>query len=230
MSLSLKQIKQQFHSIIQSDDFVRRYIVSCVNNRVQDFSDPLTSTLTLLLTTPIQIMFCESGLIILKTTLLPVFQYSLFTVVELQSLEQIVLNAPVENQQETMESSGQYTLSLYPVLNSNFTFYDKKLILRNFVSIMFKYNNDYGDKMVCKTLCNIILQRLMARTSISSEIISNVVEYIQHFSAESLLQPSSNDLLFIEHSSQNDLYTQREETHDSDIPKKKNKTKHNSYK
>jgi len=169
MSLSLKQIKQQFHSIIQSDDFVRRYIVSCVNNRVQDFSDPLTSTLTLLLTTPIQIMFCESGLIILKTTLLPVFQYSLFTVVELQSLEQIVLNAPVENQQETMESSGQYTLSLYPVLNSNFTF------------------------MIKNSYC----------------VIS---------------------LLFIEHSSQNDLYTQREETHDSDIPKKKNKTKHNSYK
>ena len=137
--------------MIHDDDFVRRYIVSCVNNRVQDFSDPLTSTLSLLLTSPIQIMFCESGIILLKTTLLPVFQYTSLTEKELCTLEEMLNEAPLEGQQETMESSGQYTLSLYPVFNSNFMYFDKKLILRNFTYIMFRYNNDYSDKMVCKT-------------------------------------------------------------------------------
>ena len=205
MPLALKNIKQRFYSMIHDDDFVRRYIVSCVNNRVQDFSDPLTSTLSLLLTSPIQIMFCESGIILLKTTLLPVFQYTLLTEKEILTLEEMLNEAPLEGQQETMESSGQYTLSLYPVYNSNFMYFDKKLILRNFTYIMFRYNNDYSDKMVCKTLCNIILQRLMARTSISSEIISNVVEYIHQFSLDIDTIDTSNDNHLFQQSTQNDF-------------------------
>lgn len=221
MPLSLKSIKQRFHSMIHDDDFVRRYIVSCVNNRVQDFSDPLTSTLSLLLTSPIQIMFCESGIILLKTTLLPVFQYTSLTEKELCTLEEMLNEAPLEGQQETMESSGQYTLSLYPVFNSNFMYFDKKLILRNFTYIMFRYNNDYSDKMVCKTLCNIILQRLMARTSISSEIISNIVDYIQQFSLDITNVDNTSDACLLQHSIQNDCGT----TSLQNAPPKKIKSK-----
>jgi len=153
-------------------------------------------------------VFCESGLILLKTSLLPVFQYSLLTKEELLFLEALIHEAPIEGQQETMESSGQYTLTLYPVFNSAFVFYDKRKILWNFVYVMFRFNDDYQDKVVCKTLCNIILQRLMARTSISSDVVSGVVEHIMHFAGEdSCASLPSSPVLLTTMSAQNDMNT-----------------------
>ena len=41
---------------------------------------------------------------------------------------------------------------------------------------MFHNNNVYGDVAICKTLCNIILQRFMARVPVPSDMVSTVVQ------------------------------------------------------
>jgi hypothetical protein len=97
-------------------------------------------------------------------------------------------------QRVSLESSGQYTLT---ILNSqqttsrpketgslnlsskiSQTLICKKRLLSNFYWILFNRNHIYHDKYICKALSNIILQRLMARLNISSDIIHSLVQII----------------------------------------------------
>jgi len=66
-----------FFSLVNDESFIQRMLIHMINHRVQEFSDPLTSTIVLMATTPIQIVFCETGLLLFKTNLLPVIPYSL---------------------------------------------------------------------------------------------------------------------------------------------------------
>ena len=52
-------------------------ITNHINNRVQEFTDPITSTLILMSTSPLQIIFCDEGMVLFKTTHLPIFPYSM---------------------------------------------------------------------------------------------------------------------------------------------------------
>ena len=190
-----------------------------MNQRVQDFLDPLTNTLALIMTSPIQIVFCESGMLPFKTSLLPVFPYSSLTADEICSLIQIIEKTKCTAQRETMETSGQYTLTIHyqqgnssSALTSSFhqqhitqtlatdainnhnnelvvaetsaasvpLFVCKRKVLTTFIQVMLHKDNAYLNDNVCKTLCNIILQRLMARVPIPSNIIASVVEYIKN--------------------------------------------------
>lgn len=191
--MNITEALSLFSSVINDDDFLKRMIVYCVNKRIQDFADPLTNTLILIMTSPIQIVFCESGILPFKTSLLPVFPYSSLKPSEINVLVQIIEQSSPELQRETMESSGQYTLSIVhkqvqasSLVNPRNTtsgvcnlYICKRKLLVNFIQIMLhEENTNSSNPNVHKTLCNIILQRLMARISIQSEIISQAVECI----------------------------------------------------
>jgi len=179
------------------------------------------------MTSPVQIVFCESGMLPFKTSLLPVFPYSSLNEQEIETLIQIIEKTKCTAQRETMETSGQYTLTIHQH-NGNSTVAGmtdlqhkqhkhkalpplqptdldptsfseassasaasshstavaplmvcKKKVLINFIQIMLHDDNAYLNGNACKTLCNIILQRLMARVPIPSNIIASVVECIQ---------------------------------------------------
>jgi hypothetical protein len=172
-------IYKEFLLLINKDTFIQRFVIHSINQRVQEFSDPITTTLLLLVNTPINIVLCESGILPFKTNLLPVFPYGSLYIEEIKTLNHIVKTAPIELQRETVESSGQYTLTIGPPKGSKPQFICKNKILMNFVYVMFKYNNIRDDFRVCKTLCNIIVQRLMARVPISSDVIADVMEYVE---------------------------------------------------
>jgi hypothetical protein len=157
------------------DSFLRKIIVYMVNHRVQDFADPLTSTLVLMATSPMQMVCCESGILPFKTSLLPVIPYGLLSVKENNFIQNIISQLSDDVMHETMESSGQYTLSIFHALSSK-VFLCKRQLLLNFMFVMFNNNNVYNDVAICKTLCNIILQRFMARVPVPSEMVSIVVQ------------------------------------------------------
>lgn len=176
--MALYQVKEKFLSLVYNDDFIQRILIYSINHRVQEFSDPLTTTLLFFMNTPLQIVLCESGILPFKTSLLPVFPYSLLTKEEIIVLEDIVRETHADFQKETMESSGQYTLTICTG-NMQSAVMCKKKILTNFIYVMFKYNTYGNDFRICKTLCNIIIQRLMSRILIPSEHISFIVDFIE---------------------------------------------------
>lgn len=175
-SAKLAAIRDSYIELISRDAFLRKIIVYFVNHRVQDFTDPLTNTLVLMATSPIQMVFCESGLLPFKTSLLPVIPYTLLAPEENIFIQnEIMAQLPDNLMHETMESSGQYTLSVFHALSSK-TYLCKRQLLLNFVHVMFYNNNIYSDATICKTLCNIILQRFMAIVSVPSEMASIVLK------------------------------------------------------
>ena len=179
-------VRAVFLAMVHNDDFIRRALVHMINHRVQDFQDPLTSTLVLMATAPLQLVLCESGLLLFKTNLLPVMQYGLLTGQERTDLGQIVETMTQEHLHETVECSGQYTLAVLPFAlhhhhtGSNAPSFHlcKQQLLLNFVDAMMLAEGEAQpsrDPAVCGTLCSIVLQRFWSRVCTSSEIVSAVM-------------------------------------------------------
>ena len=168
-------LREKYIEFASQDTFLRKIIVYMVSHRVQDFADPLTSTLVLMATSPMQMVCCESGILPFKTSLLPVIPYGLLSMKENNFIQSILSQLSDEVMHETMESSGQYTLSVFHALSSKVLLCKRQLLL-NFMFVMFNNNNVYSDVAICKTLCNIILQRFMARVPVPSEMVSTVVQ------------------------------------------------------
>jgi len=177
-SVDLSTVRKTFHDIFEDDILIQKMLIYFINNRVQDFVDPLTTTLYLIMSTPLQFVLCESGILPFKTNLLPVFPYNILRIEHLKTLESIILEVPVENHRETMETSGQYTLSIFLNKQSCHKFINQRKVLENFVIVIFKNNRIYEDLNVCKTLCNIVLQRLMSKIQFSSDLIEYIVSLI----------------------------------------------------
>jgi len=83
-------IKEFFFNFTNNNSFIQRILVHMINHRVQEFSDPLTSTLVLMATSALQIVFCETGLLLFKTNLLPVIPYSILQLEELSKLHTLL--------------------------------------------------------------------------------------------------------------------------------------------
>lgn len=188
----------KFVLLLQRDEFVRKLLIVMINNRIQEFADPLTNTLALMMISPIQLVFCEAGIIPFKTNALPIYSYSAMTKEELAIFKDIVVSSKIEKSQTTMESSGQYTfsvpLNLSKSSSSEHQFLSKDILLKNFVWILFHRNSIYHDKYICKALSNIVLQRLMARIMISSEVIKYIVNLIDGYftSTDNTVPPIEN--------------------------------------
>jgi len=175
---NLSLVRKKYHDIFDDDGLIQKMLIYFINNRIQDFVDPLTTTLYLMMSTPLQFVLCESGILPFKTNLLSVFPYNLLQKDHLQTMETIITEVPTEYQRETMETSGQYTLTIFLNKHNSHNFLDPKRVLENFVIIIFKNNKVYEDLNVCKTLCNIVLQRLMSKIQFSSNLIEYIVSLI----------------------------------------------------
>jgi hypothetical protein len=170
--------KEFFAAFMQDESLLQRLIVHAVNNRIQEFSDPLTSTLYFLATSPLQLVFCESGLIFFKTSLLPIFPYNLLFPLEKQHLEQWV--HATQEDHESCDSSGQFTLTVPLAPKQPLLYLCKKTLLMSFVHVMRHHNGTFNNPAICCTLCNIILQRFMATVPVSSDIMNLVMQLLNN--------------------------------------------------
>jgi hypothetical protein len=164
---------QAYCAFMQQEVFLQKLLVHMVNNRIQEFVDPLTSTLVLLATSPLQLVFCESGLILFKTSLLPVLPYSSLSADIKRVFQQWVSGA--HNDHESCDSSGQFTLTIPLIPKLPHAVLCKRTLLTSFVYVMRHHNGAFNDPAICCTLCNIILQRFMAIVPVPSDIVSSTM-------------------------------------------------------
>ena len=166
-------IKENYASFMTGESFLRKLVVHMINHRIQEFIDPLTSTLVLLATSPLQLVFCESGLILFKTSLLPVLPYTMLSVDEKQMFYRWIAQA--SNEHESCDSSGQFTLTVALSPAQPPLFVCRRSLLSSFVHVMRHHNGTFNDPVICCTLCNIILQRFMAIVPVSSDAVSLIM-------------------------------------------------------
>ena len=212
----VKNARERFLRLISDDNFIQRMLCHMVNNKIQDFQDPLTSTLVLMATSPLQMVLCEAGLLPFKTTLLPVLPYSILTLGEIEQMRQILADTCDRQLHETVESSGQYTLSVAPVAQTSQQQHQqmaanknnssgsaavticRRSLLHAFVSVMMftssSSKQDENQLIVNRTLCNIVLQRFMASVSTPSEIVSSVMSTLDSYTQQHTLPPPDDDI------------------------------------
>ena len=169
-------VRDRFMAFATERTLIEKMLTHMVNNRVQEFQDPLTSTLVLMATSPMQMSLCEAGLLPFKTNLLPVVPYSLLTASERRCLHEIISHVPDGQVHETIESSGQYTLTVLPFTqnlgsSSTITLMCKKTLLNASVGAIMKGN----DPLVGRSLSNIVLQRFMAQVPTPSDIAGQIM-------------------------------------------------------
>jgi hypothetical protein len=171
-------------------------LLHLINHRVQDFQDPLTSTLVLMATSPLQFLLCESGLLVFKTNLLPVVPYTLLDPSERALLHALVAEVPEAQLHETIESSGQYTLNVLPFTHNResspavHTLCKVRLLL-GFVRAMRcaprigepaplppPPHQHQHSSVINRTLCGIVLQRFWSRVATPSESIALVMRHL----------------------------------------------------
>jgi len=87
---NLSLVRKKYHDIFDDDGLIQKMLIYFINNRIQDFVDPLTTTLYLMMSTPLQFVLCESGILPFKTNLLSVFPYNLLQKDHLQTMETII--------------------------------------------------------------------------------------------------------------------------------------------
>jgi hypothetical protein len=169
-------VRNSFTSIVSQHEFIKKAFGHMVNHKVQDFQDPLTNTLVLMATSPLQFVMCEAGLLLFRTNLLPVVPYGLLASGECNQLQEILARVPDDQLNETIESSGQYTLMIQPFTQNmgcspTITYLCKKRLLHAFVEVMLSGSNH----QVGRTLCNIVLQRFMAQVPTPSDIVNSIM-------------------------------------------------------
>ena len=169
-------VRDRFMAFATERTLIEKMLTHMVNNRVQEFQDPLTSTLVLMATSPMQMALCEAGLLPFKTNLLPVVPYSLLTSAERRCLHEIISHVPDDQVHETIESSGQYTLTVLPFTqnlgsSSTVTLMCKKTLLNASICAIMKGN----DPLVGRSLSNIVLQRFMAQVPTPSDIAGQIM-------------------------------------------------------
>jgi hypothetical protein len=189
-------LRERYLGLLQSDSFIQRMLLHLINHRVQDFQDPLTSTLVLMATSPLQFLLCESGLLVFKTNLLPVVPYALLDPSERALLHALVAEVPEAQLHETIESSGQYTLSVLPFTHNResspavHTLCKVRLLL-GFVRAMRRppragepaqqqqqQQPHPSSSVINRTLCGIVLQRFWSRVATPSESITLVMRHL----------------------------------------------------
>ena len=166
--------KSQMIQFLLQEHFLKQVIVNHINNRMQDFADPITSTLILMATSPVQVVFCEEGFFIFKTTNLPLFPYSLLEIKDKQFLLNMVESTEDVQSIETYHGCGKFSVQ---ISKGHYGFLPKKELLLAFVDIML-HQNEIKDQNILQRLGYIIVQRFLSSVSMHSDDISEVMEKI----------------------------------------------------
>ena len=139
-------------------------------------------------TIPLQLVFCESGLLLFKTNLLPVLPYTSLTEEEKAKLFSLLEPLVSSQLMDNVESSGQFTLTVLPFHQNPNSSASVQLLcqmrlLTVFVDVMLARRET--DRLVNSTLANIVLQRFWSRVSTSSEMISTIMGHLKSIKSSS---------------------------------------------
>ena len=175
-SSSEQQQKAKMFAFITQRRLLKQMITNHINNRVQEFPDPITSTLILMASSPVQTVFCDEGLILFKTTHLPIFPYSMLETEDRKFLLRALEEVDDAHLQETYNGCGKFSVHVF-YKKGHFGFIPKKDLLLAFVEIMME-QADIKDQSILQRLADIIVQRFLSSISVQSDDIAAVMEHI----------------------------------------------------
>jgi hypothetical protein len=173
-TLSHDRVKKDLTLFFKRSCILQKIIVNNINNRVQDFPDPITSTLILMASSPMQFVFCENGILLFKTSNLPVLPYASLNDEEREFLRNILEQVDTAHLVETYYGCGKFAVQMQ-VGTGNYV--EKKGLLLAFVEVMQK-QKDFKEASVLQRLSDIILQRFLSNISVHSDDIALVIEKI----------------------------------------------------
>lgn len=151
-----------------------------VKHRLQDTHDPLTHTLILMATSPIQFAMCESGIMPFKTTNLPIYPFVDMEDSQRTAIASILSDVPTSKINESVEGCGKISVSVtLPVVS----FIDKQTLLKAFVDAVTVCSGGgasitVDDERVPRRFCRIIFQRFLSSVSMSPTSQNEILEYI----------------------------------------------------
>ena len=148
-------------------------MVNHINNRVQDFPDPITSTLVLMASSPVQMVFCEEGLLLFKTGQLPMFPYTALTAEDRGFLHGWLQKIEDAHTHETYHGCGKYSVQVGKGMTYGFV--PKRDLLLAFVYLML-HQGDIREKVILQRLADIIIQRFLSCISMQAEDVTAVME------------------------------------------------------
>ena len=163
-------VTARFAQLVADEEFLLAVLVHAVNNRVQDFPDPLTSTLILMASNSLQLVFCESGLLLFRTTALPVVPFDKLSQRHRQELHWMLTRAGAAGCTETFHGCGKYTVAVH--LAGAGAQLPKRHLLTVFVQVMTRQQHpDFREPGVMRRLCDIVLQRFLSSVTVPSDDI-----------------------------------------------------------
>ena len=163
---------KEYINIMSGKDFLCNLYIYYVNHRIHDTVDPLTHTLVLMATSPLQLVFCETGVLPFRTTELPVYPFADMTPTQRAQFSEILANMPNDKIRECNHDGGKITVSI-PLRG---IFYADKLnLLGAFVSAGIYRSKLYTeDNNVRIQFCHIIFQRFLSSVSLSIDVVKTI--------------------------------------------------------
>jgi hypothetical protein len=181
-NISLEKIRKDFLNFFQSPHIIQKIIVNHINNRSQDFPDPITSTLVLMVSSPMQVVFCEGGVLLFKTSNLPVLPYNLLTKKERNVLRKMMDEIDSAFLQETYHGCGKFSVQINMGTGN---YLPKKTLLLAFVDVM-RRQKEFKEKCIIQRLSDIIVQRFLSNISVQSDDIALVMQSIWGISSQKI--------------------------------------------
>lgn len=170
----LQECKAAVIGFLLQERILRQIIVNHINNRTQDFPDPITSTLVLMASSPIQMVFCEEGLLLFKTAHLPIFPYTSLGQEDRDFLYGWLQKIEEAHTHETYHGCGKFSVQ---VGKGTYGFLPKKDLLLAFVYLMLN-QGEIQEKVIQQRLTDIIIQRFLSSISMQPDEVTSVMEYL----------------------------------------------------
>jgi hypothetical protein len=167
----MQEHKAAVTGFLLQEDLLRQILINHINNRVQDFPDPITSTLVLMASSPIQMVFCEEGLLLFKTTHLPILPYASLLQKDREFLRTWLSKIEDVHTHETYHGCGKFSVQ---VGRSTYGFIPKKDLLMAFVYVML-HQGEIQEKVILQRLADIIIQRFLSSISMQAEDVTAVM-------------------------------------------------------
>jgi hypothetical protein len=168
------EVKAQLAQFVLQEHLIKQVLINHINNRVQEFPDPITSTLVLMATSPMQIVFCEEGLLLFKSTHLPIFPYSALAHKDKQFLLGVLEGTDDAHTIETYHGCGKYSVQIN---KGNLGLISKRKLLMAFVEIIL-HQKEIRDRVILQRLGDIIIQRFLSSVSVHADDIGAIMDSI----------------------------------------------------
>ena len=162
---------------LNDSELLCQMYVFYVNHRLQETQDPLTHTLVIMSTMPIQLVFCESGILPFRTPNLPVYPFTDMTQQQRMDIAARLAEVPSKKVIESVEGCGKISVA---VPMGSRVFVDKVLLVRTFVNAVTEraqLPQDH-DNRLSRRFCKIIFQRFVSSVTLLPCQVNEILGFI----------------------------------------------------